>query len=61
MMDELMHYHNNLPFMQEIWQGDKVFGRMMVRIYEPEDYAGFKKMFGEDEPVILDQESEEPF
>ena len=60
-MDELMHYGNNLPFMQEIWQGDKEFNRMLIRIYEPEDHEGFKAMFGENEPVIIEPESNEPF
>ena len=60
-MDEWAIYGHNLPFQQEIWQGDKLFSRMMVRIYEPEDYEGFRAMFGEDEPVIIETESEEPF
>ena len=61
MLDELMQHQNNLPFMQEIWQGDKEFNRMLIRVYEPADHVGFKTLFGEDEPVIIEPESDEPF
>jgi len=61
MIDELATYGNNLPFQQDIWHGEELRSRMLVRVYTPEDYAGFKILFGEDEPVVIEPESDEPF
>ena len=61
MLDELSQYGNNLPFQQDIWQGEQLRSRMLVRVYTPEDLQGFKILFGEDEPVVIEPESLEPF
>ena len=61
MMEESAIYGTNLPLMESVWQGDKEFSRKMRRIYGADEIAGFKVMFGEDEPVIIEPESDEPF
>jgi hypothetical protein len=61
MLDELSQYGNRLQFQQDIWHGEELRSRMLVRVYTPGDYAGFAILFGEDEPVILEPESNEPF
>jgi len=62
MYDELATYTSSeLPFQQDIWHGEELRSRMLVRVYTHEDLQGFKILFGEDEPVVIEPESDEPF
>ena len=61
MLDLLSQYGNNLPFQQDIWHGEELRSRMLVRVYTPGDYEGFAILFGEDEPVVIEPESDLPF
>jgi len=61
MLDELSQYGNRLQFQQDIWHGEELRSRMLVRVYTPEDYAGFAILFGEDEPVVIEPESDKAF
>ena len=61
MIEELAIHGNNLPFQQDIWHGEQLRSRMLARVYTPEDIQGFKILFGEDEPVVIEPESDEPF
>ena len=64
MLDELSQYGTNLTFMHDIWHGEQLYSRMLVRVYTPEDYEGFKALYGEDDkpaPVFTPSKENIPF
>ena len=61
MLDELATYGNNALLKAEAERGNNIRARLNNRRYTQEDYEGFRAIFGKDEPVVIEPESDEPF
>ncbi len=60
-MDEWAIYQNDRFLKAEADSGNEIFSHYTRRVYELQDFEGFRAIFGEDEPIVIEPESDKPF